>query len=146
MSQAAVLYSSFYKHDTLINISARVVRDVETSLYHSRVHSSNRPTGSVLDASECEAGRNNFPPMYCNRNSSQVELLFLGKYIIFSPFLPREGGQKLKQGKKLSDCFPQEATLLTLRNAKWVTSSSNDSYCSAARMSSTCMRERKGGS
>lgn len=50
-----------------------------TSLYHSRVHSTNRPTGSVLEASECEADRNDFSLMYCNCSSSQVEQRFLGK-------------------------------------------------------------------
>lgn len=104
-SQAAVLYSPFYKHNALINISGRVVWDVETSLYHSRVHSSNRPTGSVLDASECEAGRNNFPQMYCNRNSSQVGLLFLGKYNTVSLFSPREEGRKWKRGKNSVTVF-----------------------------------------
>lgn len=83
-----------------------------TSLYHSRVHSTNRPTGSVLEASECEADRNDFSLMYCNCSSSQVEQRFLGKKKHFLSSLAKKERLRVKQ-RKLSDCFPQEATLLT---------------------------------
>lgn len=99
---AAVLYTTLFKHSAFINISARAVWDVETSLYHSRVHSTGRPTGSVLEATECEADRNYFSLMYCNRGSSQVELLFLGKYTL-SPLLPRR--TERKTGKNSATVF-----------------------------------------
>lgn len=130
-------HRSLHKHDAFINISGRRVWDVGTSLYHSRVHSSYGPTGSVLEASECEADRNDFSLMYCNCSSSQVELLFLGKYNIFSPVLPRE------RNRENSDCFPQEATLLTLRNATWVTSPLGDRNCSVASLKPVWVTETR---
>ena len=137
LTSSRSVHRSPHKHHAFINISGRRVWDVGTSLYHSRVHSSYRPTGSVLEASECEADRNDFSLMYCNRSSGQVELLFLGKYNIFSPVLPRE------RNRENSDCFPQEATLLTLRNATWVTSPSGERNCSVAGLKPAWVTETR---